>query len=98
MPFYIRFGANSPVKGVGDVVVPRLAFGEMQDRAKAMQNASPAQLLQFIEDFCREGDRVVEENKRDRVDLQKQVSFWRGFHGFGFDFCHLSMFWFLVYR
>lgn len=32
-----------------------------------------AQLLQFIEDFCREGDRVVDENKRDKVDLQKQV-------------------------
>lgn len=36
-------------------------------------NASAAQLIQFIEEFCREGDRVVEENKRDKVDLQKQV-------------------------
>lgn len=36
-----------------------------------------AQLLQFIEDFCREGDRVVDENKRDKVDLQKQVK-WNG--------------------
>lgn len=38
---------------------------------------SAAQLLQFIEDFCREGDRVVDENKRDKVDLQKQVR-WHG--------------------
>lgn len=70
------------MKGLG---APRMAFGELQEKAKALlnssaaavptetSNTSAAQLLQFIEDFCREGDRVVDENKKDRVDLQKQV-------------------------
>lgn len=84
----LRFGAISPVKGLSE---PRLAFGELQEKAKVILNtssggvtgavvesgssatANSAQLLQFIEDFCREGDRVVDENKRDKVDLQKQV-------------------------
>lgn len=81
----VRFGANSPVKGLN--ATPRLGFGELQEKAKAMLHQqegrvgvdsvrveSSAQLLQFIEEFCREGDRVVDENKRDKVDLQKQVS------------------------
>lgn len=82
----VRFGANSPVKGLN--ATPRMGFGELQEKAKAMLHQqeggreavdrvrveSSSQLLQFIEEFCREGDRVVDENKRDKVDLQKQVS------------------------
>ncbi|KAH8379772.1 hypothetical protein KR009_007140, partial [Drosophila setifemur] len=30
-------------------------------------------LLQMIEDFCREGDKVVEFGKKDREDLQSQI-------------------------
>lgn len=77
------------MKGLG---APRMAFSELQEKAKALLNSSAtssavpnvsnttsaAQLLQFIEDFCREGDRVVDENKKDRVDLQKQVRCWSG--------------------
>ncbi|XP_033149659.1 rootletin isoform X7 [Drosophila busckii] len=32
------------------------------------------ELLQMIEDFCREGDKVVECNKKDREDLQSQYA------------------------
>ncbi|XP_033149655.1 rootletin isoform X3 [Drosophila busckii] len=32
------------------------------------------ELLQMIEDFCREGDKVVECNKKDREDLQSQLT------------------------
>lgn len=88
----LRFGANSPVKGLTEASAPRMCFGELQEKAKAMLNtsggsalpgegvvinSSSAQLLQFIEEFCREGDRVVDENKRDKVDLQKQVRRWK---------------------
>lgn len=64
-----------------------MGFVELQEKAKIMlsnSNAPPdggrdssssnaAQLLQFIEEFCREGDRVVDDNKRDKLDLQRQV-------------------------
>lgn len=66
--------------------MPRMSFGELQEKAKVMfsnstttgefvdsENVNTGQLLQFIEEFCREGDRVVDESKRDKVDLQNQV-------------------------
>ncbi|XP_065360074.1 thyroid receptor-interacting protein 11 isoform X6 [Calliphora vicina] len=40
---------------------------------KQQGNDSTVQLLQMIEDFCREGDKVVECSKKDREDLQSQV-------------------------
>ncbi|XP_046808677.1 golgin subfamily B member 1 isoform X9 [Lucilia cuprina] len=40
---------------------------------KQQNNDSTVQLLQMIEDFCREGDKVVECSKKDREDLQSQV-------------------------
>ncbi|XP_046808670.1 golgin subfamily B member 1 isoform X2 [Lucilia cuprina] len=40
---------------------------------KQQNNDSTVQLLQMIEDFCREGDKVVECSKKDREDLQSQI-------------------------
>ncbi|XP_017019460.1 early endosome antigen 1 isoform X7 [Drosophila kikkawai] len=37
------------------------------------QGNSTVILLQMIEDFCREGDKVVECGKKDREDLQSQI-------------------------
>ncbi|KAH8293832.1 hypothetical protein KR054_005092 [Drosophila jambulina] len=37
------------------------------------QGNSTVTLLQMIEDFCREGDKVVECGKKDREDLQSQI-------------------------
>lgn len=42
---------------------------------KQQNNDSTVLLLQMIEDFCREGDKVVECGKKDREDLQSQVRF-----------------------
>lgn len=58
-------------------------FAQLQEKArnilstptqKQQSNDSTVQLLQMIEDFCREGDKVVECSKKDREDLQSQVS------------------------
>uniref|UniRef100_A0A1A9WE87 Pericentrin/AKAP-450 centrosomal targeting domain-containing protein n=1 Tax=Glossina brevipalpis TaxID=37001 RepID=A0A1A9WE87_9MUSC len=57
-------------------------FAQLQDKArnilttptqKQADHDSTVHLLQMIEDFCREGDKVVERNKRDREDLQSQI-------------------------
>ncbi|XP_061388660.1 A-kinase anchor protein 9, partial [Musca vetustissima] len=57
-------------------------FAQLQEKArnilstptqKQTNNDSTAQLLQMIEDFCREGDKVVECSKKDREDLQSQI-------------------------
>ncbi|XP_058985219.1 golgin subfamily A member 4 isoform X4 [Musca domestica] len=57
-------------------------FAQLQEKArnilstptqKQTNNDSTSQLLQMIEDFCREGDKVVECSKKDREDLQSQV-------------------------
>lgn len=56
-------------------------FSGLQERAKPFFNIAPnntaenvTQMLQLIEDFCREGDRLVEEEKQIKKDLQEQVS------------------------
>lgn len=57
-------------------------FTELQERAKQiLGNTSQddtldnsATLLQLVEDFCREGERYMEDGKRDKLDLQAQVS------------------------
>lgn len=53
---------------------------QLQERAKGLLNQSHQQigdntnlLLQLVEDFCREGDRFMEEGKKDKDDLQSQV-------------------------
>lgn len=61
------------------------SFVQLQERArhlltsptqkKSEDNAnSTVLLLQMIEDFCREGDKVVESGKKEKEDLQSQVS------------------------
>ncbi|XP_032574332.1 pericentrin isoform X8 [Drosophila sechellia] len=62
------------------------SFLALQERARHLLSSSPVKeqpsrdqgnstviLLQMIEDFCREGDRVVEFSKKDREDLQSQI-------------------------
>ncbi|XP_032574329.1 rootletin isoform X5 [Drosophila sechellia] len=62
------------------------SFLALQERARHLLSSSPVKeqpsrdqgnstviLLQMIEDFCREGDRVVEFSKKDREDLQSQL-------------------------
>ncbi|XP_035785183.1 pericentrin-like isoform X2 [Anopheles albimanus] len=63
------------------------SFVELQERAKAMLSSTAVDssnatdqtveghsvLLQMVEDFCREGERYMEDGKRDRLDLQLQI-------------------------
>ncbi|KAH8368910.1 hypothetical protein KR200_003514 [Drosophila serrata] len=64
------------------------SFVALQERARhLLSSSSPVKdaqplrdpgnstvtLLQMIEDFCREGDKVVEHGKKDREDLQSQI-------------------------
>lgn len=57
---------------------------ELQEKAKGFLASSPnnstvdnaVALQQLIEDFCRETDHYIENEKRDRDDLQHQVSFF----------------------
>ncbi|KQS43987.1 pericentrin isoform X1 [Drosophila erecta] len=62
------------------------SFLALQERARHLLSSSPVKeqpsrdqgnstvtLLQMIEDFCREGDKVVEWSKKDREDLQSQI-------------------------
>ncbi|XP_053660325.1 pericentrin-like [Anopheles marshallii] len=59
------------------------SFVELQERAKVLLGSTgtgPDQtiednsmLLQLVEDFCREGERYLEDEKRDRMDLQSQI-------------------------
>ncbi|KMY99681.1 GRIP and coiled-coil domain-containing protein 2 isoform X13 [Drosophila simulans] len=63
------------------------SFLALQERARHLLSSSPVKeqpsrdqanstviLLQMIEDFCREGDKVVEFSKKDREDLQSQYA------------------------
>ncbi|XP_055905928.1 nucleoprotein TPR isoform X7 [Eupeodes corollae] len=59
---------------------PTTSFIQLQEKARHIlssptqqSNNATSTLLQMIEDFCREGDKVVENGKRDRDDLQSQV-------------------------
>lgn len=54
------------------------SFTVLQERAKQYFNDTTSsenvsQLLQLIEDFCREGDKLIEEEKQIKRDLQEQV-------------------------
>ncbi|XP_053688729.1 A-kinase anchor protein 9 isoform X2 [Sabethes cyaneus] len=57
------------------------SFVELQERAKhLLGSTSPDNtldnsgiLLQLVEDFCREGERYMEDEKRDKMDLQAQI-------------------------
>ncbi|XP_034122455.1 trichohyalin isoform X8 [Drosophila guanche] len=50
--------------------------GSQQDQLEQTRDSGNAtvMLLQLIEDFCREGDKVVECSKKDREDLQSQYA------------------------
>lgn len=58
------------------------SFMELQEKAKHILGSAnldssvdhSANLLQLVEDFCREGERYMEDEKRDKTDLQSQVS------------------------
>jgi len=58
---------------------------ELQEKAKSFLTSSPntsavdnaVQLHQMIEDFCRETDRYIEIEKKDRDDLQAQVNLFQ---------------------
>uniref|UniRef100_A0A182JV81 Uncharacterized protein n=1 Tax=Anopheles christyi TaxID=43041 RepID=A0A182JV81_9DIPT len=59
------------------------SFVELQERAKLLLGSTStstdhtiednSMLLQLVEDFCREGERYLEDGKRDRMDLQLQI-------------------------
>ncbi|XP_053679197.1 pericentrin [Anopheles nili] len=59
------------------------SFVELQERAKVLLSNAAAggdqtiqdnsTLLQLVEDFCREGERCIDDGKRDRIDLQLQI-------------------------
>ncbi|XP_064545024.1 nuclear mitotic apparatus protein 1 isoform X4 [Drosophila montana] len=61
------------------------SFVQLQEKARHLLTSPTQQqsqeqgnatviLLQMIEDFCREGDKVVESGKKDREDLQSQYA------------------------
>ncbi|XP_017040316.1 pericentrin isoform X3 [Drosophila ficusphila] len=69
------------------------SFLALQERARHLLSSSPVKeqpsrdlgnstvtLLQMIEDFCREGDKVVECGKKDREDLQSQLKLTKRKH------------------
>ncbi|XP_032310076.1 golgin subfamily A member 4 isoform X5 [Drosophila ananassae] len=69
------------------------SFAALQERARHLLSSSPVKeqpsrdqanstvvLLQMIEDFCREGDKVVECGKKDREDLQSQSNLAKNKH------------------
>lgn len=54
------------------------SFSALQERAKLYFNDSNAtenvsQMLQLLEEFCREGDKLIEEEKDAKKDLEQQV-------------------------
>lgn len=66
---------------------PSNSFVELLDRSKhvlssasdnTVDNAAAVNLLQLVEDFCREGERYMDDGKREKVDLQSQVSMVAG--------------------
>lgn len=77
--------------GIGDIQSPprlrqekksKTSFAQLQDKARNILSTptknmsdNTSFLLHLIEEFCREGDKMVEDSKRDRDDLQAQVSF-----------------------
>ena len=53
-------------------------FSQLQDRAKhVVMNGSndTAYLLQIIEDLCRHADKSIDEMRREKEDLQHQVTY-----------------------
>lgn len=77
--FTFRFGTQTPT----NIANKSFSLQELQDKAKTFLTASPNSsgvdnavlLYQLIEDFCRETDRYMETEKKDRDDLQLQVRF-----------------------
>lgn len=75
------FGTQSPVHKNAK---KNSTLVELQEKAKSVLAASPnsstvdnaVDLQNLIEDFCRETDHYMENDKRDRDDLKHQVSFY----------------------
>lgn len=75
--FSFSFGTQTPT----NVTNKSFSLMELQEKAKTFLTASPNTsavdnailLYQLIEDFCRETDRYMETEKKDRDDLQLQV-------------------------
>ncbi|XP_055383672.1 pericentrin isoform X2 [Condylostylus longicornis] len=72
--------------GIGDIKSPQRMknikhsnnFAQLQEKARNLlgtpKKTNDADiLLQIIEDFCREGDKVIECGKKDHDDLQAQI-------------------------
>ncbi|CAD7081195.1 unnamed protein product [Hermetia illucens] len=75
--------------GIGDIQSPprlrqekksKTSFAQLQDKARNILSTptknmsdNTSFLLHLIEEFCREGDKMVEDSKRDRDDLQAQI-------------------------
>lgn len=64
-------------------------FTDLQERAKQFFNVASndtaenvPQMLQLIEDFCRAGDKLIDEEKQIKKDLQEQVSKFFGLDEF----------------
>lgn len=75
------FGTQSPVHKNAK---KNSSLVELQEKAKGFLASSPnnnstvdnaVALQQLIEDFCRETDHYIENDKRDKDDLKNQVSF-----------------------
>lgn len=54
------------------------SFSALQERARQYFNVTAntenvTNMLQLIEDFCREGDKLIEEEKQIKKDLHEQV-------------------------
>lgn len=57
----------------------QVSFLELQEKARSLisewELETDNPVLVLLEDLCKEGDRIMEEAKRDREDLTQQVRF-----------------------
>lgn len=55
-----------------------ITFGELQEKARTFiaewVSEADNPVLLLLEDFCKEGDKIMEEKRREREDLMQQVS------------------------
>lgn len=88
--FFYRYGISqlrSPVRHPAKKAAT--SFTALQERAKQYFNdTNSSDVSQLLEDFCRECDRHVEEEKEKMKDLQEQVRFISSF----FFFHHFKYF------
>lgn len=79
MLFKCRYGI-SQLESPQRKPVMASTFTDLQERAKQFFNVASndtaenvPQMLQLIEDFCRAGDKLIDEEKQIKKDLQEQV-------------------------